>query len=534
METTGLAHFVAAPPEEGMETTNPAHFVAAPPEEGDDSEIQADSPRLEQPGKPSIQLLLWFVVYCYVAVVVMRTSFDPDIWWHLRTGQWIAEHGILPSTDPFSSFGQGKSWVAYSWLFELLIYALHRGFGLAGIVFYRVAMAFTVSVAIHRFVAKREPQFLPVAGLVSLALVSLTELMNERPWLLTILFYTLSLDLVLDLRAGRSRRDIWLLPALFTLWANTHIQFVYGLFLLVLACVAPLVDLLPWFTEDRGHSARAGSREWWRLGAVTLACTLATLLNPYHFHIYGVVIDHAQSAGLNDVIIELLPLSFRNAADWSLLVLVLLATFHLGRRRQFSSFEAGLLVASAYFSFHSRRDGWFMMLTALAILTNNEREASSRIPARCRLTRTHILSLGSCVGVVLVVLGWWCNVTKRGLDQSEAFDYPAGAVHFVESKGYGGPLYNPFGWGGYLIWRLPRLLVSLDGRANLHGGSRVIRSIQTWAGQPDWNSDPELKSARLVIGPSQLPLMSLLRTDPRFELVYEDRHTMVYTSQSNH
>ena len=356
--------------------------------------------------------------------------------------------------------------------------------------------------------------------------------MNERPWLLTILFYTLSLDLVLDLRAGRSRRDIWLLPALFTLWANTHIQFVYGLFLLVLACAAPMVDLLPWFTEDRGHSARACSRQWWQLGAVTLACILATLLNPYHFHIYGVVIDFALTTGLNNVIVELLPLSFRSVADWSLLVLVLLATFHLGRQHQFSSFDVGLLVASAYFSFHSRRDGWFTVLAALAVLTNKECEASSRVPARCRLTGIHILGLASCVGVVLVVLGWWCSVTKRGLDQSEAFDYPAKAACFVESKGYGGPLYNNYEWGGYLIWRLRQLPVSLDGRAGVHGESRVIRFLHTWGGRPDWNSDPELNSARLVIGPTQAPLMSLLRTDPRFELVYEDRHTMIYTAHS--
>ncbi len=29
------------------------------------------------------------------------------------------------------------------------------------------------------------------------------------------------------------------------------------------------------------------------------------------------------------------------------------------------------------------------------------------------------------------------------------------------------PLFNPCGWGGYLIWRLPNMPVSIDGRPNL-------------------------------------------------------------------
>ena len=46
------------------------------------------------------------------------------------------------------------------------------------------------------------------------------------------------------------------------------------------------------------------------------------------------------------------------------------------------------------------------------------------------------------------------------------FDYPARAAAFDESRGYGGPLFNDFNWGGYLIWRLPGLPVSVDGRTN--------------------------------------------------------------------
>ena len=514
-----------------VETTNPVRFTAVPRAETIRSVSGAEPPRPKQQGKLFIPLILWFAVYSYPAVVVIRTTLDPDIWWHLRVGQWIATHGSVPSTDPFSSFGQGKSWVAYSWLFELLIHALYRGLGLAGIVLYRVAMVFAALVSIHRLVAKREFGLYTSAGLVGLAFLSLTEVMTERPWLVTILFCTLTLDLILDLRAGRNRRDLWLWPALFAVWANIHIQFIYGLLLLALACAAPLADRLPWFTEGSGSAASAGSREWRRLVALTMACLLATLLNPYHFHVYGVVIDYASSAGLNDLINEFKGPSFRAPGDWSLLVLALLASFSLGRRRHVSSFEVGLLIASAYLSFRSRRDVWVMVISALAILTSDACKQSFLLPAWSSLTRLRFLGLASCIVVLVAALGWECNVTNTCLEQSELFDYPAGAVAFVERQGYSGPLYNHFNWGGYLIWRLPRLPVSVDGRTNLHGEKRVIDGFNTWLGQPGWDTDPELTAARVVIGQAEKPLMSLLRRDPRFELVYEDPRALVFISR---
>ncbi len=88
---------------------------------------------------------------------------------------------MVPATDPFSSYGQDRPWVAYSWLFEVMVYGLHGAMGLAGIVLFRVALVFTVAVAIHRFVAKREPRFIVATVLVGLALLPIGCMMTERP-----------------------------------------------------------------------------------------------------------------------------------------------------------------------------------------------------------------------------------------------------------------------------------------------------------------------------------------------------------------
>ncbi len=63
------------------------------------------------------RLLILIGLYAIPAIALMSPIIDADIWWHLRTGQWIIEHGAIPTTDPFSSYGMGKPWTAYSWLF---------------------------------------------------------------------------------------------------------------------------------------------------------------------------------------------------------------------------------------------------------------------------------------------------------------------------------------------------------------------------------------------------------------------------------
>ncbi len=76
--------------------------------------------------RQSVILVLLYLIPVSQALLPID---DPDIWWHLRTGQWIIEHHTVPMTDPFSAYGMGKPWVAYGWLFDILVYGLYTQLG---------------------------------------------------------------------------------------------------------------------------------------------------------------------------------------------------------------------------------------------------------------------------------------------------------------------------------------------------------------------------------------------------------------------
>jgi hypothetical protein len=466
------------------------------------------------------------LLYVGVVLYFARPVLDWDIWWHLATGRWIVEHGTVPFTDPFSTFGQGKTWLAYSWLFEVLVYNLYSLWGLIGVAVLRAALSIVILLAVDRLLTRRAVPPILAAGVLTLLLVVLVFSMNERPWLFTILFTVLTLEAVRGLRQGFAGWSVWGLPLLFVLWANLHIQFILGLAVLGLGCVAPILDRWLGLETATGHADSFGSLAWRRLVILTVLCTLATLVNPYHVRLYGIVLEYGTHTTVFRLIQELQAPDFRSIHSWAGLTLALSAAFALGRSRRLSAFDVLLLAGSAYCGFNSRRDMWFVAVVAALLIVDAGPWLLRPVPW-WRTAGLAILLTGA-TALAFVLRG----VTPQRLHEEVSQQFPEAAVRVIEEQRYPGPLYNPLSWGGYLIWQLPRLPVAIDGRTNLHGDERIARIEKTWAGGEGWDHDPDLAAAHLVIARFDQPLVNLLFHDPRFRLAYRDDLTLVFVRQA--
>jgi hypothetical protein len=473
-------------------------------------------------------MMLW-ALYAVPLVVAVRPVgvpvLDPDVWWHLRVGQWVVEHGQVTATDPFSRLDQ--PWVAYSWLYEVLLYGLYQAFGLAGVVVYRAAMALAVVAAVHALARRLERRFLVATGLTAAAVLAVAPLFSERPWLFTVLFGTLTLHAVVALRRGESPRWVWTLPLVFVVWANVHIQFVYGLILLGLACVAPWIDrLLPARSASEGARSALAGASGWSLPVLAGLCFLATFVTPYHARLYLVVVEYATQPGPFRWVNELKAMEFREVSDYVVLALTLAAWFALGRKR-WSSFEILLLAGTALLAFRARRDLWFLVLADLVVLASL---GPDEVPEQERFRLGWAGAAALLAGLALVAFGRAAtqDLSPAGLQAAVEKRFPVAAAAHVREHEYKGPLFNDFNWGGYLIWALPGLPVSIDGRTNLHGDERTERYGRVWGGQPGWRDDPDLSGAGVVIAPMDTALASLLEFDPRFRLVHEDGLARVF------
>ncbi len=285
---------------------------------------------------------------------------DPDLGWHLRAGEWILQHRAFPHVDDFSRFGAGRPWQAYSWLFELLLLKLYGWFHLDGVMIYMGAMLTAITAAVYRMVSRLQPDFTKCAIITTAVMTGISRLYTPRPWLFTILFFVLEIDILMQARrTGRRRLLLWL-PPLFALWANIHIQFINGLLVLGVAASEPL--LARWWKTPEN---RLPARSLW----ITLAASIAaTCLNPYGPGIYKIAHDLAAQSGVLNTVSEMRALPFRSISDFVLLFLALAAAGVLFRFHKFYPFETLMLVMAAVLSFRSQRDMWFMAVTAAVIL----------------------------------------------------------------------------------------------------------------------------------------------------------------------
>src|SRR6266576_2463122 len=68
-----------------------------------------------------------------LAVITARPRLnDPDLWWHLKTGEIIWNTHQIPRTDLFSFTTNNHEWIAHEWLSQVAIYVSWRLGGYAG------------------------------------------------------------------------------------------------------------------------------------------------------------------------------------------------------------------------------------------------------------------------------------------------------------------------------------------------------------------------------------------------------------------
>jgi hypothetical protein len=469
----------------------------------------------------AIQALILVILFAVPAIFWARTNsiLDPDIWWHLRTGQWILEHHAIPRIDTFSSFAAGKPWQAYSWLFEVLVYKLYSTFGLLGIVFYTGFLTVAVTAALYHMLRRLQRDFSLVVLLTFAGAMCMGHLYTPRPWLFTILFFILELDILMQVRRTGRVRELFWLPAIFALWCNLHIQFFDGLVLLALASAESL---------SPSHLKTAGRRVHpLAIPAVSLACILTTFLNPYGPSLYKVAYElNAQTDVLN-LINELKAVPFRDLADFILLLLALAGSAALARVPRLLPFETALFAFAAFVSFRSQRDVWVLATVAVAIL-------AARLPGSDKAKDSTHASVGPLAAVAaalaVVVACKVAHVDNTSLRNQMSLVEPVQAVEFIQQRHFAGPLYNDFNWGGYVIFHLQNLPASVDGRTALMGEQHLNRAVATVGAQPGWSTDPQLAAAGTVLLPASAPLATLLQMDARFHLVYHDKTAMVFVA----
>lgn len=257
---------------------------------------------------------------------------DPSTGVHIRVGQWILSHHVIPRQDLFSFTVPHKLWCDWEWLSDVLFAFADQVGALSGVATFSLALLCLTSAVVYR-TARRHSSAIFAGATCALVMAVTTIHWLARPHLLTWLALAVFCRL-LEADKGTGRRLI-ALAAVMAFWVNLHPRFVAG-FLAIGAWLADAV--LHWkVSENASDRQRYRKRAQW-CGLALGLCALATICNPYFFaldrHIAACLFS---PAGVTSHVSEWISPNFHNARlEWFELMLPIAAVagvWHAVKRR---------------------------------------------------------------------------------------------------------------------------------------------------------------------------------------------------------
>lgn len=410
--------------------------------------------------------LILVLLFC----VTVRPIMDPDCWFHMAFGRYLAVHKAFPPGDVFSFTAPGGEWISSGWLSSLGFHLLYEHLGVWGLLLSVYALLAGIYMSIYWVAVRCYGNRGSVALLLVAAILASYLRFTPRPeiWsqlaMTALMLLLVSAEACPESRAGAMPRRLWFLPVVFLAWANLHAGFLAGL---VVVAFFGAWKAWQWFRNRQAVSP---------LVFVPCAlCFLTWMANPYGARLLALGAKIKTIPNVREHVMEWMPLI--GEQDYLLpwpaylgigLVFVLwliVAATRMGR------LPAWHWVAAAGFvglEFYERRH-IALAAVVLVVSTLPYLGRLDRFLARLRVVVPALVLVG-VVGIGGMQQRGELKVGK-GLCQAQVDDtlLPKQATEFLRKNRPPGNLYNSYGPGGYLLYHLgPETKVFIDGRLDVY------------------------------------------------------------------
>ena len=416
------------------------------------------------------------VVYCLFLFQGYQKLFrDSDAGWHIRNGEEILLTGDLPHTDHYSFSRAGAPWFAWEWGSDVVVGAIHRAWGLAGVsLFYSAVIGAGVWLwfRLHWAVGG---DFFVACAMAPLLLSTESIHWLARPHVISWLFFPVCVWYC-ERRRGpfgwKEGAGVFLFSAL---WANLHASFFF----------APVIALVYLVRRPAG------------LAWAALIAAAAPLANPYGYRLYGHVFRYLTDADLLAHIGEYQTFNFHSAGSGQIIAGLLLGmagcTLALVNHRPERFLLALLFTALAL------RSARVLPIASLVLLPLANGSITEWLKASEPRLRTFFAYSGrlrildarqkGSLLAPLLLLACFAILRLPALRAAAGFapdQFPVAAYPYIP---VGARLFAPDKFGGYLIYRSAgRFPVFFDGRSDLYGVEFLKQYSRAMEVRPGWRA----------------------------------------------
>jgi len=463
-----------------------------------------------------------------IAILYTHPVGDTDVFWHLKTGEWIVKNLSIPSRDPFSFTTyenlreDEESRIRYIlsqyWLSQVLFYLAFMTAGIKGIIILRMLLLVSILFIIWHSLNKRGLNIRLILPFIILSGIHLARYSTDRPQLFSFFFTALLIHELEDL-LNNKKRTFFTIPLINLFWANMHASALMGLFIES----AYLFGLFVEQNKDKAHRYYQG-------GIIVLGI-LSILINPNSYHVIPLLIKDLSKPALhfrfNTEYVSILEQLKEGSVNPEYLLCLLIGGISIFfkntgiTKRLIISF---LLTISLY----ALRFAPFFTISVSIFCP----EGLQKLKAQ----KARVFLENSLLALAIMLLSLTFFIHRDELLKPKIKDiYPEGAVEFLSKNNLSQVrLLNYFEWGGYLLWRSPELKTFIDGRVlRFSVWEDYFRTVM----KPDafWHDRLNQYRINLILLPLTRPedgwplnIMLLLLGHPEWKPIYADKLSVIF------
>lgn len=434
-------------------------------------------------------LVLVVTAVAALAVIALQAfgqTTDPDIWWHLETGQVALSSPSALRADPFSFSFSGQPWAYKDLVAEVILFGGFRALGFVWFWILKLLIGVVCFVELRR-IAGRGIAAAPIA-LIALTAFALTVPFIERPDLFSVgmaMVLLSRIDASYRIAAPMSRavmvRAMVTTVIIQWIWCNLHRACMVGFLFQGLHAAAAVLVVVWHRKRPAPYDAR------WLLSIVAglVGSGVASLFTLNGLALWKTSLAALRNDTLRMTISEWRPLTLGQyltvfpysageviAAVCAIVVVLVLAA----RAKPDSAYYLLLITALLVLSFRSARWVTFLTLASTCALASIggwilERRSPKRSPK----------GLTVLVALLCATIMFYARDDRSFALGEDPRVQPMKALDFAGRHGLDERVGNSFDLGGYVIWRSwPRVTVLVDGRNEVvYSEDFMVRALRS-------------------------------------------------------
>jgi len=441
------------------------------------------------PGKATkiLAKIAWAICLMTGIVLGIKSLREPDIWWQLRTGEWIINNHTVPYKDIFTFTFYGTPWVNVKWGFEVLMQCMAS---IGGPEFTPVLQCIA-NVLILVFVIKTynilrknisgENSNFPSASIVLASMILLLACAFRfigRPEMASHVFTAIFLFFILRNHFSPSSKIYWLIP-MQALWANLHEAYGTGMVMVGIAVFAAWVE---YYLQSR-NVANKKPKTPLALTLTAIGVILAPAIHPYGLEMIIHPFEIFSQVEKNKFTTELL--GYNNPEYWQMEAYINVVLFVIGfallflknsqsakvkwYERPVKSFGVAYLLfffVFFYLSLTAYRNISFFIIIVIPLIANGLDTIFAIMKKRFAWLRKTGWPMVSYIFLIAIGIMFYISIADGKFYKTLEGDHdryglkvnpltnPIGAAQYVHDHNLQGNCFSDYLVSNYLLWDL--------------------------------------------------------------------------------